>query len=101
MPRLPRASNRELPVTAESDTPTSAKPSPISAPVSSSSTTGSSASFERRMNAIHDPAPLSARAWRTAVRSERASNTMATSRIAIAHPSDDSSWGLRSFSSAS
>ena len=46
----PTASQRGLPVTSAMIRPTSAKTRPISAPMSSSSTTGSSGDFELRMN---------------------------------------------------
>ena len=78
MPRLPIASHSAVPVTSESVMPTSAIASPISAPVSSSSTTGSSAFFVVWMKLHHDARPRSGIASRRAVRSESVSSTIAT-----------------------
>ena len=102
MAMLPAASNRALPVSSARPTPASANTSPMSAPTSSSSTTGSSGTFARRMNDHHDSSPLTCLLSRTAVRSENDSKTMATDEDAPPPtPADSSSWGWRSFSSPS
>ncbi len=99
---LPSASKRGSSVTLESTTPTRAITRPISAPRSSSSTTGSSALLDRRTNANHDePGSFTLRASRTAVRMDNASATSATVRIATAIPRFDVSCGWRSFSTPS
>jgi hypothetical protein len=69
-------------------TPTSAKTSPSSAPVSSSSTTGSSGALARRTNCTQFAVPRTSFDSRTAVRSENASSTIATSRMATATPGE-------------
>ena len=66
---------------------------PMSAPKSSSSTTGSSGCFERRMKRNHDASPLNGRGSFIAVRNEKLSSAMATSRMPMAQPGDSSSWG--------
>ena len=101
MAMLPAASKRALPVSSARLTPNNANARPTSAPVSSNSTTGSSGTLARRMNAHHDSSPLTCRLSRTAVRSENDSKTIASSRIATAQPAESSSCGLRSFSSPS
>ena len=57
IPMLPSASHRALPVISARLIPTSAKSRPTSAPVSSSSTTGSSGLFVVRMNVHHERPP--------------------------------------------
>ena len=98
MPMLPSASHREFPVISAAVTPTTARNNPSSAPVSSSSTTGSSGLFERLMYCHHDAPPRPAAACFTAVRNDRASSTMATPRTASAIGNDSSAWGWTSLS---
>ncbi len=71
IPMLPSASQRGLPVISARLIPTSANSSPTSAPLSSSSTTGSSGFLVVRMNAHHVRFPRDgAASWR-AVRSDQ------------------------------
>ena len=58
MPIVPSASNTASPVSSVSPTPSSASTSPISAPKSSSSTTGSSGVVDWRMNCHQDSCAL-------------------------------------------
>jgi hypothetical protein len=95
---LPTASKRDSLVTTARLTPTSAQPSPSSAPASSSRTTGSSGLLERRMNAHHDcPARTLSASW-MAVRSDQLSSAIATSRAPNAQAGDSIACGWRSFS---
>jgi hypothetical protein len=98
MARVPKASHTGSPVTAASPTPARAKSRPISAAVSSSSTTASSGFLVVRMNDHQLWSPRSGSASRTAVRRDSPSRTRATTRMATAIPTDSSSWGWRSFS---
>ncbi|CAB4811127.1 unannotated protein [freshwater metagenome] len=77
----PTASHRGLPVTSDIVRPNSANTRPVSAPTSSSSTTGSSGAFAVRMK-FHHVRPL--RTWLasfTAVRSEYDSSRIAMPRM--------------------
>jgi hypothetical protein len=60
IPAVPTPSQTPLPVISVSVTPKSAKTRPISAPASSSSTTGSSGAFARRTYVTHEVLP---RVW--------------------------------------
>ena len=68
MPTVPMPSHTGSPVSTVSPTPASANTRPISAPVSSSSTTGSSGLREVRMNRHQLPVPFSGRDSTIAVR---------------------------------
>ena len=68
------------------------------APMSSSSTTGSSGLLEWRTKCHHDCSPLAWADSLIAVRREKASATMATVRIPMAQAADSISWGWRIFS---
>ena len=84
---VPIASKTLLPVIAVRPTPNSAKTRPVSAAMSSRSTTGSSGAFAWRTNDTHDW-PF-ARTWLlslTAVRSESDSRTMAIDEHGERHP---------------
>ncbi len=81
----PSASQRGSSVKWASRTPPRAKKRPISAPVSSSSTTGSSGSFAVRIHDHHEtPGGRRWLASRYAVRSEIDSRMMAKTRMPIA-----------------
>ena len=67
---VPRASNTAFPVSTASPTPSRARTSPIRAPKSSSSTTGSSGDFDWRMKPHQLSLPLSGRDSLIAVRKE-------------------------------
>ena len=103
MPMLPIASKRGSSVTFDSTTPTSAMTRPISAPTSSSSTTGKLGALgpADELDPRRAAAPSPALASRTAVRSDMPSNTTATRRIATAMPRDSTSCGCRSLSTPS
>ena len=99
MHSVPMPSKTGSSVTSVSVTPPSASTSPIRAPVSSSSTTGSSGARDSRTKRIMPTRSTSAwRASRQAVRNDHDSRTRATPRMPIAHPADSSSWGWRIFS---
>ena len=70
----------------------------MSAPKSSSSTTGSSGVVDWRMNCHQDRRPLSSRDSWIAVRNEKPSRPIATNRMMIATIGDVSSPGWASFS---
>ena len=74
---------------------------PIRAPRSSSTTTGSSGFFERRMNCHQLASPLIGRASWIAVRNDQLSRTRAKRRMPMATRTDSSSWGCRIFSTPS
>ncbi|OLT15763.1 hypothetical protein BJF78_16135 [Pseudonocardia sp. CNS-139] len=95
---VPNASKTGSPVSTLSPTPSSARTRPTSAPRSSSSTTGSSGTFDWRMNCHHVLSPLSGRDSWIAVRKEKISSTIATTRITTATIGDVSSSGCASFS---
>ncbi len=82
-------------------TPTSASNRPSSAPMSSSSTTGSSGFFELRTKDHQLALPRSLLDSTTAVRSEKPSRTIPTSSTPMAHAGEEISWGWRSFSTPS
>ena len=70
MAMVPSASKTGLPVTTDSPTPSRARTSPIRAPKSSSSTTGSSGTLDWRMNCHQVRLPLILRDSTMAVRNE-------------------------------
>jgi hypothetical protein len=78
-------------------TPMSANARPVSAPKSSSSTTGNSGDFVRRMNASQVAPRRDGSDSRTAVRSENDSSPIAMTRTAKAQIGDSMSCGCRSF----
>ena len=95
---LPSASHRGLPVISARLMPMSANTRPTSAPVSSSSTTGSSGLLVVRMNRHHDRPSRLGVASRRAVRNDQASSTIATPSTPNAQIGDSSSCGSMSFS---
>ncbi len=78
---VPSASKTGSPVSTVSPTPSSASTSPTSAPRSSSSTTGSSGTLDWRMNCHQVPSPFSGRDSTIAVRNEKLSSPIATTRM--------------------
>ena len=97
----PTPSQRALPVSAASPTPTSAKTSPISAAKSSSSTTTSSGVFECRMKPNQLSAPLTLADSMIAVRNEKHSSTIATTSTTTATAGESSWCGCSTFSTPS
>ena len=98
MKRVPMASKSELPVIHVRPTPMNAKTRPMSAAMSSSSTTGSSGAFARRTNCTQLSLP---RTWFdscTAVRSENDSRTIAMLSTSIGSHGTSSGCGCCSFS---
>jgi len=83
MAALPRASHRPSPVTSVIDTPTRANTRPMSAPASSSSTTGNSGALAPRMYWGHVCDPRTWFASRMAVRNENVSIPIAASSTTI------------------
>ncbi len=76
-----------------SPTPSRARTSPIRAPKSSSSTTGSSGDFDWRMKLHQLSLPLSGRDSAIAVRKEKPSSPIATTRMITATSGEVSgSW---------
>ena len=94
----PSASQRGSSVKWASRTPPRAKKSPISAPMSSSSTTGSSGSFAVRIHVHHETPGRPAMAWPrgTPCAARCYSRTMANTRIPIATQRFSTSCGWRS-----
>ena len=101
MATLPKASHRASPVTVASVIPTSAKPRPMSAPTSSSSTTGSSGLLVVRMKRHQLLRPRTFSTSRAAVRSDVPSRTIAMPSTTNAQIGESSSCGLMSFSTPS
>ena len=89
----PAPSHLPLPVIVDSVTAISAKPRPISAAKSSSSTTGSSGALARRMKARQLIRPRDWFDWLIAVRNENASSTIATPSTANATTGESTSSG--------
>ena len=99
MVSVPMPSQTASPVTSVAVSADSAMASPISAPKSSSRTTGSSGFLDRRMNCHQLASPRTLLDSTMAVRNEKVSSTIANSRMPIATPGDSTSWGCRIFSS--
>ena len=90
---VPSASKTLLPVSTLSPTPSRASTSPTSAPRSSSSTTGSSGLLDCRMNCHQVPVPFNGRDSCIAVRNEKVSSPIATTRMTTATSGEVSgSW---------
>ncbi len=98
MQRVPTPSQTPSPVITVSETPSSARTSPISAPVSSSRTTGSSGALARRTNSTQPRFPFAFSDSLMAVKKDQPSIKMAKTSTPTAQPQPRSSCGSWIFS---
>ena len=94
MATVPMPSHTGSPVSIVNPTPVSANTRPINAPVSSSSTTGSSGLRDVRMKRHQLTEPLSGRDSTIAVRKLKPSSPIATTRMAMATTGEVSACGV-------